>query len=107
MEITAEQLKTKIENGETILVDFWAPWCGPCKVLKPTFEKISESTKRDGNSVQMYTLDVESNKELAISLGIRAVPTIKGFSKGSEVYSQTGLQTESQLQGVVSNLING
>ena len=59
MEINSEELKKKIENGETILVDFWAPWCGPCKVLKPTFEKISESTKRDGNSVQMYTLDVK------------------------------------------------
>lgn len=106
MEITSEELKQKIENGETLLVDFWAPWCGPCKVLKPTFEKVSESVSVD-NNVEMYTFDVESDKDLAISLGIRAVPTIKGFSKGKEIYSQTGLQTEVQLKTVVNNLLNG
>lgn len=63
MEITSEELKQKLENGETLLVDFWAPWCGPWKVLKPTFEKISESVSTQ-NDVKMYTFDVESNKDL-------------------------------------------
>jgi thioredoxin len=107
MEITSEELKTKIDNGETILVDFWAPWCGPCQVLKPTFEKISKSYDFDKSKVEMFTFDVEKNKEMAINLGIRAVPTIKGFSNGSEIYSQTGIQTETQLKDVVKNLLNG
>lgn len=76
------------------------------KVLKPTFEKISESVSTQ-NDVKMYTFDVESNKDLGISLGIRAVPTIKGFSNGKEIYSKTGLQTETELKTVVNNLLNG
>ena len=42
MEITTEELKQKIENGEKLVVDFWAPWCGPCKIMKPIFEKVSQ-----------------------------------------------------------------
>ena len=107
MEITSEELKSKIDSGETLLVDFWAPWCGPCKVLKPTFDKVSESVNKENSFVKMYTFDVEKGKDLAISLGIRAVPTIKGFSKGSEVYTKTGLANESQLNDNLKSLLTG
>ena len=107
MEIISNELKNKIENGEKVIVDFWAKWCGPCKVMKPTFDKISESVVKEGKSIQMYTMDVEENRDLAVNLGIRAVPTIKAFFLGKEVYSQTGIQTDSQLKQLVENVING
>jgi thioredoxin 1 len=107
MEINSVELQKKIQNGEKVVVDFWAKWCGPCKVLKPTFEKVSQSIISEGKQVQMYTLDVEENRDLAVSLGIRAVPTIKAFSNGKEVFSQTGLQTDSQLKSLVENVLNG
>jgi thioredoxin len=107
MEITTEELKQKIENGEKLIVDFWGTWCGPCKVMKPAFEKVAEEYRKENSEVQLYTMDVDKNKEFASSLGIRAIPTIKSFSGGKEVYSQPGMQMEGQIKQLVDNLING
>ena len=107
MEITQELLQKKINNGEKLVVDFWAPWCGPCKVMKPAFEKVSEHYRNENSEVQLFTLNVEENKEFAAQLGIRAIPTVKSFSDGKEVYSQPGMQMEGQIKQLVTNLING
>lgn len=107
MEITTEELKQKIENGDKLIVDFHAKWCGPCKVMKPAFEKLAEEYRKQNSEVQLYTMDVELNQEFASSLGVRAVPTVKSFSDGKEVYSQPGMQMEGQIKQLVTNLING
>jgi thioredoxin 1 len=106
MEITQEELKQKIENGEKLLIDFWAIFCSPCKVMKPTFEKVAEEYRSKNSEVKLYTLDVEKNRDLAVSLGVRGVPTLKSFSGGKEVFSQPGMKTESQIKDIVENLIN-
>jgi len=102
MEITQELLQEKINNGEKLIVDFWAPWCGPCKVMKPLFEKVASTT-----DVQMFTLNIEENKEVASSLGIRAIPTIKSFNDGKEVSNNVGMIQESRITQLVNDLING
>ena len=107
MEITTEELKQKIQNGDKLIVDFHAKWCGPCKVMKPAFEKLAEEYRKENSEVQLYTMDVELNQEFASSLGVRAVPTVKSFSDGKEVYSQPGMQMEGQIKQLVTNLING
>ena len=107
MEITTEELTKKIENGEKLIVDFHAKWCGPCKMMKPMFDKVSEELRNENSEVQLYTLDVEQNRDLAVELGVRAVPTLKSFSEGKEVYSQPGMQMEGQIKQLVTNLING
>ena len=101
MENTSELLKEKINNGEKLLIDFHAKWCGPCKMMKPTFEKISEEIKNSGSDVQMYTMDVELNQEFARELGIRSIPTIKGFSNGNEIISEAGLKQEGIILEMV------
>ena len=101
MEITGKELKTKIENGESVIVDFWASFCGPCKVYKPVFEKVAESS-----SVQMYTFDVQKYQEYAVELGIRAVPTTKSFTNGVEKFSKSGIISEIELKSVINNLLN-
>ena len=102
MEITQELLQEKINNGEKLIVDFWAPWCGPCKVMKPLFEKVASTT-----DVQMFTLNIEENKEVASSLGIRAIPTIKSFNDGKEISNNVGMIQESRIIQLVNDLING
>jgi len=102
MEITGKELKTKIESGESVIIDFWAGFCGPCKVYKPIFEKVAESS-----SIQMYTMDVEKNSEFSIELGIRAVPTTKLFTNGVEKFSKSGIVSEMELKSVINNVING
>jgi thioredoxin 1 len=107
MEITTEELKQKIENGEKLIVDFWGTWCGPCKVMKPAFEKVAEEYRKENSEVQLYTMDVEKNRDIAVKYGVRAVPTIKVFSNGDVVDSKTGVQMEGQIKDLATNLING
>jgi thioredoxin len=106
MEITQEELRQKIKNGDKLIIDFWAKFCGPCKVMKPTFDKVSEELREGNSEVQLYTLDVEENRDLAVELGVRAVPTLKSFSNGEEVYSQPGMKMESQIKQLVEDLLN-
>jgi thioredoxin len=106
MEITQEELKQKIKNGDKLIIDFWAKFCGPCKVMKPAFDKVSEELREGNSEVQLYTLDVEENRDLAVELGVRAVPTLKSFSNGKEVYSQPGMKMESQIKQLVEDLLN-
>jgi thioredoxin 1 len=104
MEITSAELKKKIENGEKVLVDFFASWCGPCKVMKPWFEKVAEDMNaKDGT--KLYLFNIENDKEFAVNeLGIRSVPTIKGFNEGKEVYHNVGVLRMEQLQEVAQSL---
>lgn len=102
MEITQEILREKINNGEKVIVDFHALWCGPCKMMKPTFEKISNENTTE---VQMYTMDVDKNRELAIELGIRSVPTIKTFNGSQNIETKVGLLQEAQLKQLLNNLV--
>jgi len=104
MEITAKELTEKIENGEKIMVDFYGVWCGPCKMLKPIFEKVSSENTTE---VQMYTMDVDVNRDLAVSLGIRSVPTIKVFNKGEVVDTKIGVIQESEIMLMAKELVNG
>jgi thioredoxin len=92
MEITANELKSKISKGEKLIVDFWAPWCGPCKVMKPMFEEAGRLLKEDSSGVSLYTMNIEEDRDLVMELGIRSVPTIKGFANGSEVFTEVGLK---------------
>ena len=104
MEITANELREKIENGEKLIVDFGASWCSPCGALKPIFEKVSSENTTD---VQMYTVDVDDNRDLAVSLGVRSVPTIKVFNNGNVVSTKVGILQENELKLMVKELING
>lgn len=103
MEISSELLREKINNGEKVIVDFHALWCFPCKSMKPTFERlVNENT----TNVGMYTMDVDQNRELAIELGVRSVPTIKVFNGGGVVDTKVGVLNEVQIKELVSELIN-
>lgn len=105
MEITSAELKEKIKNGEKVIVDFWAPWCGPCKVMKPMFESVADTLKNDNSNVQLYTFNIENDKEYVAELGLRSVPTIKGYSNGSEVFSEVGLKQTNVIMEMSERLV--
>jgi thioredoxin 1 len=104
MEINTKELKEKITNGEKVMVEFWAQWCGPCRMMKPVFESVA---KENQSGVQMYTMDVDSNRELAGELGIRSIPTVKVFSNGQLVETKVGMLQEGHIKGMLNDLING
>jgi thiol-disulfide isomerase/thioredoxin len=104
MEITSELLKEKIKNGEKLMVDFWGSFCGPCKVMKPMYEKASEMVKESGSPVSLYIFNIEDDMDYMRELGIRGVPTIKGFSDGKEVFSEVGLKQTNAILEMVDKL---
>ena len=104
MEISSSELREKINNGEKVIVDFHAQWCGPCKMMKPTFERL---TNENTTEVGMFTMDVDLNSELAVELGIRSVPTIKVFNEGKTKETKVGVLSEGQIKELVTELING
>ena len=104
MEINSVDLQEKIKNGEKLIVEFWAEWCGPCKVMKPIFEKVALTNESD---VKMYTVNIDKNKEVATSLGIRSIPTIKVFNGGSVIGTKVGMLNEASIKDLVTELING
>ena len=104
MEISSVDLQQKLNNGEKVIVEFWAEWCGPCKMMKPIFEKVAN---QNTSEVQMYTMNVDMNREIGASLGIRSIPTIKIFNGQELVDTRVGVLSEGQINGLVTELING
>lgn len=105
MEITSQELKEKIKNGNKIIVDYWAPWCGPCKVMKPMFESAGEKLKEQNSNVELYTFNIESDREFVQEVGIRSVPTIKGYANGTELFSEVGLKQTNVIMEMTQNFV--
>jgi thioredoxin 1 len=104
MEISSVDLQKKIKEGKKVIVEFWAPWCGPCRMMKPIFERVATNNTTE---VEMYTMDIELNRDIAMSLGIRSIPTVKIFSEGETLETVVGVLSEDQIKGKVKELING
>ena len=102
LEITAKELQEKINNGDKIIVDFHGLWCGPCKMMMPAFERVAQNNDTD---VQMYTMDIDKNREFVSSLGIRSIPTIKIFDGGEVKDTKVGVFAEQSIKELVSNLL--
>jgi thioredoxin-like negative regulator of GroEL len=105
MEITSRELKEKIKNGEKLLIDFYGVFCGPCKIMKPWFETVAKGMN-ETDGTKLYFFNIEQDKDFVVNeMGIRSVPTIKGFSGGKEVYSSTGVLREEQIKSVASQIL--
>lgn len=87
-----------------VLVDFWAPWCGPCKQLTPVLEKLVRAAK---GKVRLVKIDIDQNPELAQQLRIQSVPTVYAFLGGQPVTGFAGAQPESQVKALIDRLVAG
>ena len=103
-QLTTEQIKQKIQEGENFVLDLFAVWCGPCKVMLSNLERVNESLIKESESPSygIYKYDVESDMEFSRELGIRSVPTIKIFKEGNEVFSQTGVMQPSDVLSLLN-----
>jgi thioredoxin len=102
-EITAQQLQEKISTGEDFILDCYAPWCGPCKAMMPMLENASKQI----SGLNIYKYNVDSDMELTLKLGVRGVPTVKGFKDGKEVFNKVGIMQTNEIINLSNQLING
>ena len=97
VELTRENFKDTIDNNGLVLVDFWAEWCGPCRMFAPTYEDVSE---RYPDAV-FGKVNTEMQRELAQMFGIRSIPTLMIFRDQIIIFSQPGALPSSALEDVV------
>lgn len=87
---------------QPVLVDFWAPWCGPCKQLGPTIEKVVKAAK---GKVKLVKMNIDQYPEIAGQLGVQSIPAVYAFSRGQPVDGFVGNLPESQLRGFIERLV--
>jgi len=92
-----------LSNHNTVVVDFWAPWCGPCVSFAPVYEATAEKH----TDVVFAKVNVDEERELATKYQIRSIPTLKVFRAGDVVDSRTGAIPATQLDEVITNAANG
>ncbi len=94
-ELTGRALDELVSSGETVVCDFWAPWCGPCRMLGPVLEKLGEKFAERARFVK---INVDENGDLAASLGIFSIPDVYVFADGQVKAHSVGYLSEEQME---------
>jgi thioredoxin 1 len=104
LELTDANFAQTIEGSQVpVLVDFWAPWCGPCRIIGPIVDKLAQSY---GEQLQVGKVNTDENPSVASQFNIRSIPTILFFKDGKVVDSVIGAVPEDQLKQKVDSVLN-
>lgn len=97
IDLTAETFESTLKDSNIMLVDWWAEWCGPCKMFGPTYEKASDAHP----DIVFAKVDTEANQQLAGSAGIQSIPTLMVFKENILIFSQAGALQPAQLEELI------
>ena len=94
LKITKENFETEVlKSDKKVVLDFWATWCGPCKMIAPVLEELSEERK----DIKIGKVDVDTEGELAVRFGVMSIPTLIFFENGEETNRVIGFHTKEEL----------
>lgn len=98
-QLTNDELKQKIQNKESFILDLFATWCGPCKIMLGNLEKVNDTLQNESNDSPfgVYKFDIEQDMELMREWNVRGVPTIKIFEDGEETFTRAGIMSPEQV----------
>ena len=94
-----EKLSDIIQSSQLSLVDFYATWCGPCRMMHPVLEQLK---KELGDSIRIVKVDVDKNEAVAMQMRIQSVPTLMIFKEGEMKWRQSGAMPSSELKRVIA-----
>lgn len=99
-ELTLANLAATVEAHETVVIDFWAPWCTTCARFRPIFADVAQRV----DDVVFATVNTDDEQDLAALLGIRSLPTVVAFRHGKHVFAKAGVTTRRQLTQIVEQI---
>lgn len=103
MEITDETFEENVLQANLpVLVDFWAPWCGPCKAITPVMEELAAAFK---NKIKFTKCNVDDNPSIPAKYGIQAIPTIIFFKNGAEADRFVGMIPKAEIEKKITNVL--
>ncbi len=100
--VTDKDFAQEVENAGAVLVDFWAPWCGPCKMIAPVLEELDAEI---GDKIKIAKINVDENPETAGRFGVMSIPTLLVMKNGSVVDKVVGFQPKDALLGTLNKHI--
>lgn len=93
--------KDVLQSGKTVLVDFWAEWCGPCRMIGPVLEEMANEM---GDDVVIAKMNIDENPQTPAHFGVRSIPTLMLFKDGELVDTKVGVQSKSALTAWVKSV---